>query len=97
MTQTKIKATNRSHLFMHRCQSGNVIRARLSVPRPDHRSRFSAVWKWKPTAADLREQQPWLKNLAETANVIGGRHLVLRFVDTQGQPMEFPAAETEAA
>jgi hypothetical protein len=33
--------------------------------------------------------------MAQTANVISGRNLKLRFVDTQGQPTEFPAAEME--
>jgi hypothetical protein len=43
------------HLFMHHCASGNVIHARLSVPRPGHRSQFDAGWLWKPIEADLRE------------------------------------------
>jgi hypothetical protein len=87
------KTANRSHRFMHRCASGNILYAELFVPRPGCKTQFEAEWLRPPNQADLREQQSWLASLSQVANVIAGNHLSLRFVDTQGRPVEFSAKE----
>jgi hypothetical protein len=89
-------ATTAPHLFMHRCQSGNVIFARLSIPRPGHKSQWDASWHWKASEADLSEQEQWLASVAQTASAIAGRGLNLRFEDQRGVRIEFPA-DMEAA
>jgi hypothetical protein len=89
-------ATGTPHLFLHRCQSGNVIFAKMSVPRPGERTGFDILWTHSPTVADQREKKRWLRMVASTLNRIAGRVLTMRIFGDPATPVDSPAAGERA-